>query len=409
MKMTEMTISDRSPRPLAGVRVLEMGQLLAGPLAATLLAYFGAEVIKVEPPGAGDQMRRARKLYRGTSLWWLSLGRNKKCVTLDLRDARGQEIARRLAAKVDVLVENFKPGTLERWGLGYEELKRANPKLILARVSGYGQTGPRSGRPGYANVCEGFGGMRYVTGYPDRPPARANLSLGDSLAGLHAALGVLLALYHRDAQKTGEGQVVDVAIYESVFNVMESLVPEYDKLGHVRERLGTKIDGLAPSGTYPCADGQHVVIGANGDAIYRRLMTAAGREDLAHDPRLARNDGRVEHEAEIDRAIEEWTSRHTFAEVLAALERADVPAGPIYSAADIARDPHYAAREMFEDADIGEGETVKLPAFAPKLSATPGRTEWPGPPLGAHNEEVYCGMLGLSPEEIAGLKSSGVI
>ncbi len=398
------------PRPLEGVRVLEMGQLLAGPFASVLLAWFGAEVIKIEPPGLGDPLRKWRKLHKGTALWWYILGRNKKCVTLNLREPRGQEIVKQLAGKVDVVLENFKPGTLEKWGLGYEALKAINPKLIMARVSGYGQTGPLAAKPGYANVAEGFSGMRYVTGYPDRPPARPNLSMGDTLAGLHAALGIMLALYNRDAGKgTGQGQMVDVAIYEACFNMMESLIPEYDKLGEIRERQGSKISGIVPTATYPTKDGKYIIIGGNGDSIYKRLMTVAGRADLANDPRLAHNEGRVAHEAMIDAALEEWTLSHSYAELIAALEQADVPSGPIYNAADIVNDPHYQARGMFEDVDIGAGETVKLPTFVPKLSATPGGTAWIGPALGAHNQEVYGGLLGMSTDEIARLQADGVI
>lgn len=397
------------PRPLEGVRVLEMGQLLAGPFASVLLAWFGAEVIKIEPPGAGDPLRKWRKLHKGTALWWYILGRNKKCVTLNLREPRGHEIVKQLVGKVDVVLENFKPGTLEKWGLGYEDLKAINPKLIMARVSGYGQTGPLASKPGYANVAEGFSGMRYVTGYPDRPPARPNLSMGDTLAGLHAALGILMALYHRDAKGTGQGQMVDVAIYEACFNMMESVIPEYDKLGEIRERQGSKISGIVPTATYPTKDGKYIIIGGNGDSIYKRLMTAAGREDLANDPRLATNEGRVIHEAMIDAAIEEWTLSHSYDELIAVLEKADVPSGPIYNAADIVNDPHYQAREMFEDVAIGEGDTVKLPTFVPKLSETPGGTSWVGPALGAHNQEVYGGLLGMSAEEIAQLQADGVI
>jgi crotonobetainyl-CoA:carnitine CoA-transferase CaiB-like acyl-CoA transferase len=399
----------RPPRPLEGVRVLEMGQLLAGPFAAALLGWFGAEVIKIEPPGQGDPLRTWRKVHNGTSLWWYTLGRNKKCITLNLKDPRGQEIVKQLVGKIDVVLENFKPGTLEKWGLGYEELKRLNPRVIMACVSGYGQTGPYSSRPGYANVAEGFSGMRYVTGYPDRPPVRPNLSLGDTLAGLHAALGILLSLYHRDAKQTNEGQMVDVAIYEACFNVMESLIPEYDLLGEIRERQGAKISGIVPTNTYPTKDDKFIIIGGNGDAIFKRLMIAAGRADLANDARLAHNDGRVAHEAMIDQALEAWTRAHTFDELHTALEEAAVPNGPIYNAADIVNDPHYQARGMFEDADLGNGETVKLPTFVPKLSATPGGTDWIGPPLGAHNKAVYGELLGMSEEEFNKLTVAGVI
>jgi formyl-CoA transferase len=397
------------PMPLQGLKVLEMGQLLAGPFAGVVLASFGADVIKVEPPVVGDPLRRWRKVYKGTALWWYILGRNKRCITLNLRHPKGQEIARRLAQKVDILVENFKPGTLEKWGLGWEQLRALNPRLIMVRVSGWGQTGPYAHRPGYASVAEAMGGFRYVTGYPDRPPVRPNLSLGDTLAGLHAALGALVAVYYRDVIGTGRGQMVDVAIYESVFNVMESLLPEYDKLGYVREREGAKLSGIVPTNTYRCKDGKYIVIGGNGDTIFKRLMRAIGREDLAEDPRLAHNDGRVQHEEMIDSAIEAWTQAHTFSEVFEILEKAGVPCGPIYSIAEIVKDPHFIARGLFEEVTILDGEPLKIPRILPFLSETPGYTKWVGPPIGAHNEEVFRGVLGLSDEELKALHEEGVI
>src|SRR5258705_6855203 len=296
--------------PLAGIKILEVGQAIAGPFAAAFLAWFGAEVIKVEPPGTGDPLRNWRVLYEGTSLWWYSMARNKKCVTLDLRVTEGQQIARELAKRVDVVLENFRPGTLEKWGLGYEGLKKENPGVILARISGYGQTGPNAQKPGFAAVAEAFGGLRYVTGEPERPTVRPNLSLGDSVAGLHAALGIVMALYHRDA-KGGSGQVIDVALYESVLNLMEGTIAEFDVAGAKREREGMRLTGIVPSGTYPCADGAYIVIGANGDSIFRRLMIAMDRDDLARDARLAQNDGRSQHVNEIDDAISDWTRRHT--------------------------------------------------------------------------------------------------
>jgi formyl-CoA transferase len=390
--------------------VLELGQLLAGPFAGCLLAGFGAEVIKVEPPRGGDPMRSWRRLEHGTSLWWYAIGRNKKSITLDLRDPRGAELVRRLVAGgVDVVIENFRPGRMERFGLGFEALRALNPRLVMARVSGYGQTGPYAGRPGFASVAEGIGGLRYVTGEPDRPPVRAGISLGDSLAGLHAALGVLLAIYRRDAGGSGRGQLVDAAIYESVFAMMESLLPEYDRQGHVRERSGAKLEGIVPSSTYRCRDGRYVIVGGNGDSIFRRLMQAVGREDLARDPRLAHNPGRVEHEAEIDAAIERFTSGRSYAEVLEALERADVPAGPIYSIADIASDPHYAARGMFEPVELPDGSRLRVPRLVPLLSETPATTRWAGPELGAHNDEIYGGLLGLGAGEREALRAAGVI
>jgi crotonobetainyl-CoA:carnitine CoA-transferase CaiB-like acyl-CoA transferase len=398
-----------SSRPLDGIRVLEMGQLMAGPFAGTILGYYGAEVIKIEPPGTGDPVRVWRGMENGTSPWWASLGRNKKCVTVDLRKAEGRSLARRMAEKCDVVIENFRPGTMEKWGLGPEDVQKTNPGVIYARVSGYGQTGPYSGKPGYASVCEGVGGLRYVNGFPDRPPVRPNLSLGDSLAGLHAAFGILMALYNRDARRpVGSGQVVDVAIYEAVFNMMEAVLPEYDRLGWVREREGAKLNGIVPSNTYRCKDGEHVIIGGNGDSIYKRLMRAAGRPDMADDPRLATNTDRVAHEALVDRAISDWTITKTRAEVVESLERAEVPVGRLYSAADIAADPHYQARGMFEEVEVN-GRPLKIPAILPKLSRTPGRTDWAGPAIGAHNREVLSSLLGLSGAEIDELAADGVI
>lgn len=396
--------------PLKGLRVLELGQLLAGPYASVLLAGFGAEVIKVEPPGIGDPLRTWRKMYKGTALWWYILGRNKKSVTCDLRHPKGQELIRRLVASgIDIVLENFRPGRMEAWGLGYEDLKAITGRVIMVRVSGWGQSGPYAQKPGYASVAESIGGLRYVTGYPDRPPVRTGISLGDSLAGLHAALGVLMAVYHRDVKGSGVGQMVDVAIYESVFNIMESLLPEYDMFGHIRERSGSKLDGIVPTNTYCCQDGKYIIIGANGDSIFKRLMLAIGRPDMANDPKYAHNNDRVAHEPEIDSAIEAWTSQHPFAEVLATLEKAEVPAGPIYSIADIVNDPQYIARGMFESVTLPDGTPLKLPAFVPKFSETPGRTEWIGPALGAHNDEVYKGLLGLTDEELRVLQEEKVI
>ncbi len=407
--MTADAKERRRGKPLAGLKILEMGQLLAGPFATELLAWFGADVIKIEPPGTGDPLRTWRVMHKGTSLWWYILGRNKKCVTLDLRMAKGQEIARKLAARVDVVLENFKPGTLEKWGLGYEDLKKINPRIILARISGWGQTGPNAHKPGFASVGEGVGGLRYVTGYPDRPPARPNLSLGDSLAGLHAALGVMLAVYDRDVRGADTGQVVDVAIYESVFNMMESVVPEYDKAGVVRERGGTRLSGIVPTGTYPCKDGIDIIIGANSDTLFKSLMTAMDRLDLANAPWLEHNDDRVRHVDEIDEAIAQWTRQHASEKVVRILEAAGVPVGPIYSAADMLRDAHFQARGLFEEVDLGGGDTVKLPARVPRLSETPGGMEWIGPPLGAHNREIFGELLGYSDEELKQLAAEGVI
>ena len=397
-----------SPRPLDGIRVLELGQLLAGPFAGTLLAYFGAEVLKVEAPGAGDPIRNWRLLDEGTSVWWRSLGRNKKCLSIDLRQEEGRALVKQLAAKVDVLIENFKPGTLEKWGLGPDELAAINPRLIVARVSGYGQTGPKAHLPGYASVCEGVGGLRYLNGRPGEAPMRPNLSLGDTLAGIHTALGICLALIDRLRRQGDRGQVVDVSIVESIFNCLEAVVPEYDRFGAIREPAGSTITGVVPSNTYPTADGSYVIIGANGESNYRRLMMAAGRADLAEDPALQTNAGRVAQQEKIDAAIEAWTSSHSRAEVLAALEQADVPAGAINSIADIVADPQFAARGLFEEVDTPTGK-LKVPAILPKLSATPGRTESAGPAVGSHNEAVFGELLGLGPQEIAALRARGVV
>lgn len=395
-------------KALTGIKVLELGQLMAGPFAGTLLAYYGADVIKIEPPGAGDAVRGWRAVEGGTSLWWYSLGRNKRSVTVNLKSDEGRRIARRLADQVDVVVENFRPGTMEKWGLGPDDLWSTNPGLIYGRVSGYGQDGPYSSRPGYASVCEGVGGLRYVNGFPGQPPVRQNLSLGDSLAGLHAAFGILLSLFHRERQQVPRGQVVDVSIFEAVYNMMEAVVPEYDRLGMIRGPSGTTITGVVPTNTYPCRDNRYIIIGGNGDSIFKRLMTAAGRPDMADDPELAHNSGRLTHQEKVDGAIADWTRTLTAAEVLETLEVARVPAGLIYSVEDMMSDPHYQARGLFEEVSAG-GDPLKIPAIIPKLSATPGATEWPGPSVGEHTREVLGSTLGLSDDEIDALSSKGVI
>jgi len=394
-------------RPLDGIRVLEMGQLLAGPFAGCVLGYFGAEVIKVEPPG-GDPIRGWREVRDGTSLWWSSLARNKKSVTLDLQKPRGRELARALAAKSDVLIENFRPGTLEKWGMSPAELKALNPELIMARVSGYGQTGPYASRPGYASVCEGFAGFRHLNGFADRAPVRPNLSMGDTLAGLHAVLGILLALTARLRQKAPAGQVVDVAIYESVFNLLEAVVPEYDGAGVVREPSGSTITGIVPTNTYRCADGKYVIIGGNGDSIYQRLMRAIGRPEMAEDPSYSTNAKRVENEKDIDAAISAWTGARDSAAVLAVLRDAEVPNGPINSVADMMADQHFQARGMFETVSVG-GKPLKIPAIPPLLCDTPGRTDAPGPKLGAHTDEVLESLLEMKADARAELRAAGVI
>ena len=396
-------------RPLDGMRVLELGQLLAGPFAGSMLAYFGAEVIKVEPVGKGDPLRVWRLLDdQGTSFWWHSLGRNKKCVTLNLYTDKGRQMARQLLDRVDVLLENFRPGTMEKWGLGPKQVKVTNPGLIYARVSGYGQSGPYANRPGFASVCEGLGGLRYINGFPGQPPVRPNLSLGDTLAGLHAVLGILLAYIHRQKSAPAQGQVVDVAIYEAVFNMLEAIVPEFDGAGVVRQPSGSTLTGIVPTNTYVCRDGKYVIIGGNGDSIFRRLMHAAGRPDMAADPRLADNAGRVRHEAAIDAAISAWTATMDAPEVLDKLAAAEVPAGPIYSVADMMHDVHFQARGLFQDVSV-DGRPLKIPAMVPHLSATPGSTDWPGPTIGAHNREVYGGLLGYTDAELASLRQEGVI
>jgi crotonobetainyl-CoA:carnitine CoA-transferase CaiB-like acyl-CoA transferase len=398
-----------SVRPLAGMRVLEMGQLLAGPFAGHVLAYFGAEVIKIEPPDKGDPIRSWRLLDAGgTSHWWRSLGRNKKCITLNLHTARGRAIARQLADRADVLIENFRPGTMEKWGLGPADLKTANPGLIYSRISGYGQTGPYAARPGFASVCEGIGGFRYLNGFPGQPPVRPNLSIGDTLAGMHAVLGILMAYIHRAKPDSGQGQVVDVAIYEAVFNMLEAVVPEYDGAGAVREPSGSTLTGIVPTNTYLCRDGKYVIIGGNGDSIFKRLMHTLGRPDMAEDARLSGNAGRVQHEREIDDAITAWTSSLDAQDVLRQLEAASVPSGPIYNVEDMVADPHFQARGLFEEVDI-DGNPLKIPALVPKLSETPGSTSWPGPEVGAYNDEVFKAILGMSDDEVASLREAGII
>lgn len=401
------SIAAGQARPLDGIKVLEMGQLIAGPFAGCMLGYFGAEIIKVEPPGSGDALRNWRVLRDGTSLWWRAMARNKKCITLDLRKPEGRAIAARLAEQADVLIENFRPGTMEKWGLGPAELEQRNPGLVFTRVSGYGQTGPLAPRPGFASVCEGFGGLRHVNGFPGETPVRPNLSLGDTLAALHAVIGILLALQQR-ARVDGSGQVVDVAIYESVFNMLESVVPEYDAAGIVRGPSGSTITGIVPTNTYRCADGKFVIIGGNADSIFQRLMRAAGRDDLADDARLANNAGRVEHQEEVDAAISRWTATLPSAQVLAILTEASVPSGPIYSVEDMMEDPQYQARGLFETVEV-DGEPLKIPAIVPMLADTPGETLWPGPSLGAHNEEIYGELLGYSKSDIERLSADGVI
>ena len=400
-------MTSENQTPLRGVKVIEMGSLIAGPFAAALLAQFGAEVVKIEAPGGGDPLRTWRKLHNGTSYWWYSQSRNKKSLTLDLKSKQGREIARELIKRADIVIENFRAGWLESVGLGWEDFARLNPSLIMVRISGYGQTGPYRGRPGFAAIAESMGGLRYLSGFPDRPPVRVGVSLGDSLASLYGVIGALLALHHRQTNR-GRGQFIDVALYEAVFGVMESLIPEFSALGHVRERAGASLPGISPSNTYPCKDQRYAIVAGNSDGIFVRLMRAIGRGDLAEDPRLARNDGRVEHAAMIDEAIAAWTSQHDSAEVLSRLEAADVPCGKIYTAADIYEDRQYRARDMIQRFSLPDGTPIDLPGIVPKLSETPGETRWLGPVLGEHTEEVLA-SIGIDAAEVAELRKQGVV
>jgi len=393
--------------PLSGIRVVELGTLIAAPFAARLFAEFGADVIKIEQPGSGDPLRRWRKLHQGTSLWWYLQSRNKKSIAIDLKSHEGRDVALRLAAQADVVIENFKPGSLEKLGLGWDVLSKLNPDLTLVRISGYGQTGPYRDRSGFGAIGEAMGGLRFTTGDPDSPPARVGISIGDSLASLHGVIGALMSLL-RVKTGQGRGQVVDVSLYESVFNLMESLVPEYDLMGHVRTRTGGALPGISPSNTYPSSDGRHVVVAGNSDAIFKRLMQVVGRSDLADEPALASNDGRVRSNEMLDAVIATWTSARTMDEILARLDAADVPAGRIYSVADIVEDPHYAAREMILPTELPGDVTVKMPGITPKLSETPGEVRWSGPTLGQHTDEVLTG-LGLQAGDIAQLRRSGAV
>ena len=392
---------------LSGIRVIEIGTLIAAPFAARLMAEFGAEVIKIESMGQGDPLRKWRKLHEGTSLWWYLQSRNKKSLALNLKSPEGIAIVKQLAESADVLIENLRPGALEKLGLGWNVLHGLNPKLTLVRISGYGQSGPYRDRPGFGAIGEAMGGIRYTTGNPGSPPARVGVSLGDSLASMHAVMGALMSLL-RVKTGQGDGQVVDVSLAESVFNVMESLVPEYDMLGHVRERSGGALPGIAPSNTYPTADGAYVVIAGNSDPIFKRLMIAIQRPELGEDPALAHNDGRAAQCERLDQAISEWSSSLPIDAVLTALEQAEVPAGRIYSVADIVADPHYQARDMILDAQLPGGAAVKMPGIVPKLSATPGVVNWQGPSLGQHTQSVLAD-LGLGEEAIQRLKDEGVV
>jgi formyl-CoA transferase len=397
-------------KPLHGLKVIELGQLIAGPFAGKFFSEFGAEVIKIEPP-EGDPLRKWRKLHQGTSLWWYVQNRNKKSVTVNLRTPEGQGVVRRIAQGADVVIENFRPGTLEKWGLSYEQLAAENPGLIMLRLSGFGQTGPYRDQAGFGAIGESMGGLRYVTGFPDRPPVRPNLSIGDALASLHGVVGVMMALHHRNAnggRSSGKGQVVDVALYEAVFNMMEGALPEYDLFEEVRERTGSNLTGIVPSNTYLTRDVQHVVIGANADSIFKRLMKAIGREDLADDPSLADNAGRAERGEELDAVIGKWTAKYDADDVVKTLNEAQVPNSKIYSMADIAHDAQYLARDMIRQVRLKDGTPLKVPGIVPKLSATPGEIEWVGPELGEHTAAVLAAH-GYSARDIASLKERRVI
>jgi formyl-CoA transferase len=406
------TSKQHSATPLAGLKVIEMGQLIAGPFAAKTLADFGADVIKIEPPdkGAtqpgGDPLRKWRLIKDGTSVWWQVQSRNKKSITLDLKQKEAQDIVRRLVAHADVVIENFRPQAMEGWGLGPDELLALNPKLIMLRISGYGQTGPYKDKPGFGVVAEAMGGLRHLSAEPGRVPVRVGISIGDTLASLHGVIGILLALQERN--KSGQGQVIDVALYEAVFNCMESLLPEYSAFGVVREPAGSELPGIAPSNAYLCADGSYALIAGNGDSIFKRLMATIGRSDLEHDSSLAQNDGRVKASKRIDQAIQEWTLKLSSQEVLKALDQAGVPAGKIYTVKDIAQDPHYLARDMILEQTLSSGETLHVPGIVPKLSRTPGSIRTHAPKLGEHTHSVLK-EIGLSSEQIQALQDRGII
>ena len=401
-----MTTTSR--RPLDGIRVIEIGQLLAGPFAGCMLAYFGAEVIKIEPPKTGDPIRGWRVVEEGTSLWWRSLGRNKKSVTLDLKQDAGRKLAKQLIDGADVVIENFRPGVMEDWGLGPGDCKEKNPGLVYARISGYGQDGPYANKPGFASVCEGISGFRYVNGFPGDAPVRPNLSIGDTIAGIHAALGITLALLERERSEEHTGQVIDVALYEAMFNLMEAVVPEFDGAGVVRQASGTTVTGIVPTNTYRCRNGKYVVIGGNGDSIFQRLMQIAGHPEMATVPRMANNAGRVAHEKIIDQALADWCARHDSEDILALLEQARVPGGPIYNVEDMVADPHFNARGLFEQVEIN-GKRLKIPAILPKLERTPGRTDWPGAAVGSHTDHVLRDLLQLEEADIQALRAGGII
>lgn len=394
-------------KPLSGLKVVELGSLIAGPFASRICAEFGAEVIKVESPDGGDPLRKWRKLYEGTSLWWFVQARNKRSITLNLKHEAGREVLRKLLTEADILIENFRPGVLEKLGFDWQTLHALNPKLVMVRLSGFGQSGPMKEQPGFGAVGESMGGLRYITGFEDRPPVRTGISIGDSIAALWGVIGALMALRQREVNG-GSGQVVDVALYEAVFAMMESMVPEFDVMGFIRERSGNIMPGITPSSIHTTSDNKHIQIGANGDAIFKRFMQAIDREDLANDPTLSSNDGRDARRGELYEVIDRWAASLPLSEVENLLRQAEVPASRIYSAEDMLNDPQYLAREMFLSAKLPDGKAFKMPGIVPKLSETPGSVDWIGPELGEHNEEVLGG-LGYSTEQIAALRADGAL
>jgi formyl-CoA transferase len=393
-------------RPLDGLKVIELGQLIAGPFAAKILAEFGADVIKVEPP-TGDPLRKWRYIHEDTSVWWAAHARNKRSITIDLRQTEGQELVRMLITDADILIENFRPGAMEKWGLGFKDLHAINPKLIMLRVSGYGQTGPYKDRPGFGVIGEAMGGLRYLSGEPGRPPVRVGVSIGDTLSGLHGVMGVLMALRHREMQN-GVGQEIDVALYESVFNMMESLIPEYSKFQTIRQPTGAALPGIAPTNAYPTKDGKYALIAGNGDSIFKRLMTLIERGDLANEPELQDNIGRAKHADRLDQAISEWTIQRSLDDVLGQLKEVNVPSGRSYDAADIAHDPHYRARDMILETTLPDGSTIEVPGIVPKLSKTPGQVDRLAPKLGEHTEEIL-NELGVDEATRKAWRDKGVV
>ncbi|MDX1810155.1 MAG: CaiB/BaiF CoA-transferase family protein [Sulfurospirillaceae bacterium] len=394
--------------PLKGVKVLELGSLIAGPFAGRLFGDFGAEVIKVEPPKIGDPLRKWRLLKDGTSLWWYVQSRNKKCITLDLKSKEGEEIIKKLAKEVDIIIENFKPGTLEKWNIGYEDLKKINPKIIMVRISGYGQYGPYSSKPGFGSIGEALGGIRYLSGYPDLPPVRTGISIGDSIAAIYAVMSAVMAIYNRDING-GEGQYIDVALYEAIFSLMESLVPEYDQFKFIRERSGNTLPGIAPSNIYLCKDGKYVAIGANGDSIFQRLTKAMQRDDLAENEAFKSNDGRAQNMQYIDEQITKWTMTKNIDEALAILDEHQIPSGAIYNVEDMFQDAHFKARDMIKSVNIEGVGDLKVPGIIPKFSQTPGSIKWSGRKLGENNHEIYHDLLGMSDKKLKDLEERGII